>query len=394
VFSWVPDAVRARMLDLCRELLAPSGIVFLSFNALPGWRLRGALREMLLAQCRGVAGAAARLARARELLALLADAQRGAADPAARYLQQEVHYLLRAHPSYLYHEYLEDTNEPLWFRDFAALAQAHGLQYLADAELATMFPSTLGSAAEEALAGVEDQLELEQLIDFVRLRNFRRALLCHAERPLSREIALADVEALAFYADLPASSPVAVADDAPQSIALPGGASATVEHPLAKAALACLSEHFPASVGFAALAAEAAARVRVAGAVERASETAALAAELFSLFANGVVRAEPAPRSLAPAATGLPRLNALCRAQAGQGHIPTPRHQALDLDAFATRLAGLLDGTRDLPALTEALCRAADRGASAGLAAASAVAVEANIERLLALFRHHGVLDG
>lgn len=396
VFSWVPDAVRERMLGLCRALLAANGIAFLSFNTLPGWRLRGALREMLLAHCQGVDGTAARLERAGELLRFLAAAQADAADPAAAYVRQEVRYLLDAHPSYLYHEYLADTNEPLLFRDFAALARSHGLQYLADATLATMFPGTLGPAAEEALGAIDDQLELEQRIDFVRLRNFRRALLCHAEVAVEPEIALADVQSLAFYADLPALPPLVLDREQAQELPLAGGAWATIGHPVVKAALACLAERFPASVPFSTLAAAAGARVAAAGAPALADQVTTLAAELFSLFAAGAVRAEPVARDPRPAALRPPRLDPLGLALAAQGHLATPRHQALDLDAFGMRCAGLLDGTRDPSALTGVLQRAVEGGEVAGLAGPppAPAAVQGNVERLLALFRRHGVLGG
>ena len=394
VFSWVPDEVRASVLGLCRDLLAPNGIAFLSFNTLPGWRLRGALRDMLLAHCRGVEGTAARLEKAGELLRFLAAAQADATDPAAAYVRQEVRYLLGAHPSYLYHEYLAATNEPLLFRDFATLVQAHGLQYLADATLATMFPSTLGPGAEQALAAIDDQVELEQLIDFVRLRNFRRALLCHAEVEVDREISLERVQALAFYADLPVLPPLVLDREEPQDLPLAGGARATVGHPLVKAALDCLAARFPASVDFPTLLAGAGARVLSAGGGALAAQATALATELFSLFAAGAVRAEPAARDPRPQRADSRGLNRLCRALAAQGHLATPRHQAIDLDRFGVRLAGLLDGSRDPAALAGALQDAVARDEGPGRAAApSPAAVRVNVERLLELFRRQGVLS-
>src|SRR5581483_1342635 len=48
LLSWVPDAVRLRVFELCRDRLAPGGVAFVSYNALPGCRIRGMLREMML----------------------------------------------------------------------------------------------------------------------------------------------------------------------------------------------------------------------------------------------------------------------------------------------------------------------------------------------------------
>jgi SAM-dependent methyltransferase len=394
VFSWVPDAVRRRLLALCRELLAPAGIAFVSFNTLPGWRMRGALREMLLLECRDEVVPAARLARARALLETLAAAGPVPGMPATEHVQAEVRYLLGAHPSYLYHEYLADTNEPLFFSDFAELAEAAGLQHLVDAELATAFPSTLGPTAAQWLAGVDDQRALEQRIDFVRVRSFRKALLCHADVEVRREIALGDLEALAYFGDLRAPPSLVLEGTEPQTFATAGGGSAELRHPLAKAAAAVLGERFPDSVAFAELAAVAGERVRAAGGAAWADDRTGLLVELFSLFAGGAIRAEPRARRVRPPARPAPALDPLGAWQAARGHIPTPRHQGLELDGFAIALAGRLTGELDEAALGSGLRAALAQGALATPPgrALDAAAVQANVERLLALFRRHGVI--
>lgn len=48
IYSWVPEAVREKMLALCREQLAPNGVAYISYNIHPGWRFLGVVREMLL----------------------------------------------------------------------------------------------------------------------------------------------------------------------------------------------------------------------------------------------------------------------------------------------------------------------------------------------------------
>ena len=121
-----------------------------------------------------------------------------------------------------------------------------------------------------------------------------------------------------------------------------------------------------------------------------------LAAELFSLFAGGAVRAEPAARDPRPVPEGLPRLNPLCLALAPEGLLATPRHQAIDLDGFGVRCARLLDGGQDPDAVVGVLQRAVAGGEIPDLSGAvtGPDAVRANVERLLALFHRHGVLAG
>ena len=48
VYAWVPDPVREALMALIARSLAPHGVAFVSYNALPGARLRTMLREMVL----------------------------------------------------------------------------------------------------------------------------------------------------------------------------------------------------------------------------------------------------------------------------------------------------------------------------------------------------------
>src|SRR6516165_7913322 len=41
VYSWVPAAVQEKILEICAQNLAPSGIAYISYNCYPGWHLRG-----------------------------------------------------------------------------------------------------------------------------------------------------------------------------------------------------------------------------------------------------------------------------------------------------------------------------------------------------------------
>src|SRR5262249_32814770 len=74
VYSWVPAAVRERLLEIVKIHLAANGIAFISYNAYPGGYLRQTLREMMLFHTRNVQGARERVKGARELLEFLVQA--------------------------------------------------------------------------------------------------------------------------------------------------------------------------------------------------------------------------------------------------------------------------------------------------------------------------------
>jgi SAM-dependent methyltransferase len=47
VYSWVPDDVQRKLLDICSKNLAEQGVAYVSYNTFPGWRLRGMIRDLM-----------------------------------------------------------------------------------------------------------------------------------------------------------------------------------------------------------------------------------------------------------------------------------------------------------------------------------------------------------
>src|SRR5262249_4313413 len=83
------------------------------------------------------------------------------------------------------HDLLEENNQPFYFKDFIALAQQHGLQYLPDRH-------SSGSLVEERTPRTKslldsagnDLIQREQLLDFLRNNMFRRTMLVKKEREI------------------------------------------------------------------------------------------------------------------------------------------------------------------------------------------------------------------
>src|SRR5262252_399369 len=47
-YSWAPDAVKEKILAVCKKQLNPQGVAFISYNAYPGGHLTDMVRNMLL----------------------------------------------------------------------------------------------------------------------------------------------------------------------------------------------------------------------------------------------------------------------------------------------------------------------------------------------------------
>jgi methyltransferase-like protein len=395
--------VREHILRLCGCLLAEQGIAYVSYNTLPGWRHRGMLRDMLLHHCRDARSPAERVTKARELLGLLAAGLAGDGRPEAEVVRQELAYLEGARTSYLYHEYLEDTNAPETFSAFMGRAQGQGLRYLADARLHTLFPTSLNPAAQAVLDRFETQSEMEQYMDFFTLRPFRRSLLVRAQAQPNLEIDLGRLLGFRLYADLvPGETPV-LAHVRPQTYRTAGGAAFTLGHPLTKALLGRLAAVYPNALSFPELLAEAEALVVQSGAEALAKETRDCLSEVFSLYCSGGLGLSRRQATWPSRVSERPCASPLARAQAavGEGHAATVRHRVLAIDPLSAYLLTLLDGTRDRVSLIQGLRQRIDEqpGLAPHLAdrskapAALEAAMGENFVRILRLFARNGLLQ-
>src|SRR5258705_2791900 len=77
VYSWVPEDVRESLLALCARCLAPSGIAYVSYNTLPGWHARGAIRDAMRYHTRQFTDARTKVLQARAMLDFLAQSLDG-----------------------------------------------------------------------------------------------------------------------------------------------------------------------------------------------------------------------------------------------------------------------------------------------------------------------------
>ncbi len=183
VYSWVPEPVREGLLRSIQRHLAPNGVAFVSYNAMPGGRIRQALRDRLLFAVRDVNGAAARAEAARRQLLVLID---GFAqdDPFQVLLLIEARRLYERGASVLAHDELGETFFPVHFHEFDGHAKQHGLQFLTGAEAARCGE---GFAPPYALSDPNfDVLAHVQELDFRDLRFFRQDLVIHDSVAVSR----------------------------------------------------------------------------------------------------------------------------------------------------------------------------------------------------------------
>ncbi|MFT3788164.1 MAG: class I SAM-dependent methyltransferase [Tepidisphaeraceae bacterium] len=124
VFSWVPDFVRDRILDVCAKHLAPDGIAYISYNAYPGWHLRGIVRDMMRYHALRFPDPRRQTQEARLILDFVANFTAGPhTEGYGTFLKSEAELLRKLPDHYLFHEHLEENCNPYYFKDFISLAR-------------------------------------------------------------------------------------------------------------------------------------------------------------------------------------------------------------------------------------------------------------------------------
>jgi methyltransferase-like protein/2-polyprenyl-3-methyl-5-hydroxy-6-metoxy-1,4-benzoquinol methylase len=338
VFSWVPVDVQEAILTVCLRNLGTQGVAFVSYNVLPGWHMKGLVREMLLYRVRASAQPLERVRQARAVLEGISQAVTNRRDLYSRLLRDRVALVAEASDTYLFHEYLEDINQPIYFHQFVAKAAAHGLQYLGDAKLRT--------AAQRG-----DRIGHEQYGDFLANRSFRRSLLCHAEIKLDLAAGAASlVECHATARARPVSAVPDVDSERVEDYRAPGGQLWSTSNRLVKALLVVLAESYPASLSFSRLAEQVGQRLGTVPSVD------VLAQSLLRCWESGVLELHRHPPHLPERIGDRPTASPLARIQARTGvAITNLRHHTVRLDPVARAILCLLDGSHDRATLAAEL---------------------------------------
>jgi|SRR5579872_2280167 len=353
IYSWVPPDVRERLLEICKSRLRPNGIAFISYNAYPGGHLRDILREMMLFHTRNASSPAEKLRQARELLEFLVVAHRED-DAYSLFLRTEVKSLLERHPAAFYHDELEVHNHRFYFHEFTRDATRHGLQYLSEATPLSMQTGVLGNDLTTKLRAItgSDEMLQQQYMDFVKLRNFRQTLLCHADIPLDRTPHTSSILKMWAAADASAVSPDPdVRSENSQEFKYRSGGSMSTNHPLAKAAMLHLGRAWPRAVPFDELlqVARSLAGRDITSGPSLEEDSTWLAEMLLRLYAANFLELHVYEPPFVTSVSRRPVASALARAQIQKGSASTTlKHEAAELaDQGARDLLLLLDGTHD-----------------------------------------------
>jgi methyltransferase-like protein/cyclopropane fatty-acyl-phospholipid synthase-like methyltransferase len=375
VFSWVPNVVREKVMAIASKQLTPNGVVYISYNTFPGWHMRGMIRDMMRYHSSRFNTAQLKTQQARALLDFLAQSVRQDGSAYAVLLKQELETLRHQADHYLFHEHLEEVNDPMYFYQFADMAKANGLKYLGESRVGTMVTGNFGPDIEKTLRMIAtDQIQVEQYMDFLRNRMFRESLLClertqpnWAVNPETLRVLHVSSGARPVNAD---GKPVEVTNlNTEESISYrsASGMSMATPRPLLKAVIQVLNEAYPGTIPFDQLRKQA--RERIGGADINdpkviADDTQVIAVGLLNCYmGSDLVELHGMPITFARQPGVKPTAFPLARVQASRGPVVTNRrHEVVRLNDLDRHLVPMLDGTNDRAALIEKLTAIAQGG--------------------------------
>ena len=353
VYSWVPSFVRAKILSIFRERLAPNGVAYVSFNAYPGSHLRDLGRRMMLYHVRSISDPEERVRQGRALLDFVADAS----DHGTLYgkIVRDMAERAQKRPdSGIYHDDLDAGAQAFLFHQVAAAAEVEGLQYLCEGNFSQ---SAFGQIADhvQGLIGrlPEEEVVLrEQYLDLIVGRWFRETLWCHADVKLERRLDPQHVRRFLISVD----ARTAMTDPDPRggdALEFKGKRDHVIlaKQPLTKAAFIHLGRIWPAATDFPTLLERATSLLAERGDEGRdmtgAAET--LADTLYRCFCAELIDLHLEAPHLVTTLSARPQASAVARHQAEIGaQVTNLRHAGVPQDDFMRSLLPLVDGTRTI----------------------------------------------
>ena len=184
-YSWVDQDTKDNFLRLCKEHLAESGILYMSYNTYPGWHKMDSVRALLEFANKDIDTLNHRekvrhgktVASKLGTLMLEYDTVKNQQGPFLQSLRQT----LQKQDCYVGHDHLEPVNTPVYFHQCMDHMAEHGFTYLCDCDLNLSFPDVYDETLRTKLHDLapHDPLAREQYIDFMLNTAFRKSLFTH-----------------------------------------------------------------------------------------------------------------------------------------------------------------------------------------------------------------------
>lgn len=185
IYSWITPEVRGQIVEFLRRKLRPGGVVYCSYNALPGWSAAAPLRHLMYLHGKATGGpTAGRLQPALDFINTLQEknALYFGSNPSLKARVERFDKMPRA---YLAHEYLNDAWTLLYHSDVVAEFSEAKLGFIGSAHILDHIDAiNLTNDQRDILTKLSDPTLRETVRDFMVNQQFRRDLFGRGALPM------------------------------------------------------------------------------------------------------------------------------------------------------------------------------------------------------------------
>jgi SAM-dependent methyltransferase len=179
VYTWVNQECRDQVVRFIAKHLKPGGVVYVSFNTLPGWAATLPLQRLLMLYAdRHPDRSDRQLQQARGLIGALREqgARYFSGNAGNAAFSKHLDVLSTATENYVVHEFMHQNWQPMYFADVASHLAEAGLSHAGASSLLKAFPERYFSQKEHAfLDGFADDIPMrETMKDYLRNTSFRK----------------------------------------------------------------------------------------------------------------------------------------------------------------------------------------------------------------------------
>ncbi|THA02977.1 methyltransferase [Rodentibacter pneumotropicus] len=189
IWSWISDENRAIVVDFIRRKLKVGGILYISYNTLPGWSAPSPLRHLLLQHHNTMtAHSNSRQQNIKDSIEFVGKvfAQSPHLTQKSPELLSRVERLKNHDPHYVAHEYLNKDWQPMYFADMQKWLESAKLTFACSSNYLDDFHETLYNQEQrEFMAGFSEPSFAQTVKDFILNKQFRKDFWVKGTRRLN-----------------------------------------------------------------------------------------------------------------------------------------------------------------------------------------------------------------
>ena len=196
IYSWISPENRAIVVQVLDRLLKPGGMVYVSYNCLPGWAPLVPLQRFVAEHvARSTGDPETKVVGALKAALQLLEGDAGYFKTVPS-LRQRLEEALGQKPAYLVHEYLNDHSHPFFHADVARELDGARLSFAASANIADDLVKLAAPAPlQRQIQETQDRTWRQTLLDYAGDKPFRRDVFVRGRNMLGqaeREALLAE----------------------------------------------------------------------------------------------------------------------------------------------------------------------------------------------------------